>query len=226
MRSLVDQMTMTVRPPLVMLTVGVGLVLLIACANVANLLLARQSGRSREFAIRAALGAGRGRLARQLLTESLVISLLGGTLGLGAGWVMTVAVPALAPADFPRVGDIRVDIGFLVAALVAAVFVGVAAGTLPALRYSRVALAPSIQAGGARAVGPSGRGLRRGLLVVESALAVVLLVGAALFARSLVALLDVDAGYDPADVLVADVSISEQDGKTNRTEQLLVVNGR
>ena len=221
-RSLVDQITMTVRPALVMLTVGVGLVLLIACANVANLLLARQSGRSRELAIRAALGAGRGRLARQLLTESLVISLLGGALGLGAGWVMTVAVPALAPADFPRVGDIRVDVGFLVAALVAAVFVGAAAGTLPALRYSRVALAPSMQAGGARAVGPSGRGLRRGLLVVESALAVVLLVGAALFARSLVALLDVDAGYDPADVLVADVSVSEEDGQTNRTEQLLV----
>ena len=221
-RSLVDQMTMSVRPALVMLTVGVGLVLLVACANVANLLLARQSGRSRELAIRAALGAGRGRLARQLLTESLVISLLGGALGLGAGWVMTVAVPALAPAGFPRVGDIRVDVGFLVAALVAAVFVGAAAGTLPALRHSRVALAPSMQAGGARAAGSSGGGLRRGLLVVESALAVVLLVGAALFARSLVALLDVDAGYDPANVLVADVSISEQDGQTNRTEQLLV----
>ena len=220
-RAITDQMTSDVRPALVMLGGGVGLVLLIACANVANLLLARSSARTRELGIRTALGASRGRLARQLLTESLVMSLCGGALGVGLGWVLTTSVPSLAPADFPRVGEIHVDARFLIVAIVAAVFVGTVSGALPALRYSQVAVAPSMRAGGARSVGPSGGGLRRSLLVGETALAVVLLVGATLFARSLVALLDVDAGYNSANVLVADVHVSEPGGNPNRTEQFV-----
>jgi putative ABC transport system permease protein len=220
-RSLVDQMTMRVRPALVVLAAGVTLVLLIACANVANLFLSRGSDRGRELAVRAALGAGRLRLTRQLFTESLVIALLGGTLGLFIGWAMTAAVPALAPADFPRLDEIQVDARFLIVAALAAVFVGAGAGATPAFRGSRVDLAASMQAGGARSVGTPGARMRRVLLAVEAALAVVLLVGAALLARSFVELVSVDAGYEPANVLTADIRMPAVAAATDRrTSQL------
>ncbi len=154
-------MTMGVRPALVVMAAGVTLVLLIACANVASLFLSRGSGRGREFAIRVALGAGRPRLMRQLFTESLVIALLGGTLGIFVGWAMTAAVPALAPADFPRLDEIQVDARFLIGAALAAVFV---------VRGSRVDLASSMQVGGARSVGTTGARMRRVLLGVEAAM--------------------------------------------------------
>lgn len=206
-RSLVDQMTMRVRPALMVLAAGVALVLLIACANVANLFLSRGSDRGRELAIRAALGAGRPRLIRQLLTESLVIALVGGILGICVGWALAAAVPVLAPPDFPRLDAIRIDAKFLLVAALSAVFVGTVSGAVPALRGSRIDLVAPMQAGGARSVGASGGSLRRVLLVVEAALAVVLLVGASLFARSFAELLRVDAGYEPANVLTADVRI-------------------
>src|SRR5260221_14164485 len=101
-------MSKCVRPGLMGLAAGVTLVLLVACANVANLFLSRGSERGRELAIRSALGAARTRLVRQLFTESLVIALLGGTLGILVGWALTAAVPALAPADFPRLDEIHV----------------------------------------------------------------------------------------------------------------------
>jgi putative ABC transport system permease protein len=204
-RPLVEEMTMRVRPALMVLTAGVTLVLLIACANLANLFLSRGSARSRELAVRAALGAGRRRLMRQLFTESLVIALLGGALGIVVGIALTAAVPVLAPGDFPRLKKIRVDVRFLCAAVLAAVFAGVVSGAAPALRGSRIDLAAAMQSGGARAVGASGSRMRRMLLAVEAALAVVLLIGAALLGRSFAALVAVDGGYDADRVLTASV---------------------
>ncbi|MPZ18778.1 MAG: FtsX-like permease family protein [Luteitalea sp.] len=208
-RSIVDQMTMSVRPALLVLAAAIGLVLLIACANVANLFLSRNSDRARELAVRAALGAERARLIRQLLTESLVISLIGGVVGMFLGWALTATVPLLAPADFPRLEEVHVDLWFLTVAALAAVFVGVVSGATPAFRSSRVDLSASMQAGGARSVGTPGARMRRALLVIEAALAVVLLVGAALLARSFVELVQTDAGYDSANVLTADLHLSE-----------------
>jgi putative ABC transport system permease protein len=211
----VDQMTMRVRPALMVLVAGVTLVLLIACANLANLFLSRGSARSRELAVRAALGAGHERLMRQLFTESLVIALIGGAFGIAIGATLTAAVPALAPADFPRLDDIRVDVRFVVVAVLAAIFAGVVSGAVPALRGSRFDLAAAMQAGGARSVGTSGAGMRRMLLAVEAALAVVLLIGAALLARSFTALVTVDAGYDAERVLTADVRLPEDPADKN-----------
>jgi predicted permease len=221
-RSWVDEMTTRVQPALLVLAAGVALVLLIACANVSNLFLSRGSDRMRELAVRSALGASQTRVIRQLLTESLVISLFGGTLGLLVGCALTSAVPALAPVDFPRVENVRVDVGFLIVAALAAVFVGTVSSITPAFRSSRVNLAVSMQSGGPRSVGGSGGRMRRVLVALEAALAVVLLIGAGLLARSFVELLRVDAGYDPVNVLTADVRLSTPAGADARASELAV----
>ena len=201
----VDEMTRTIRPALVVLSIGVGFVLLIACANVANLFLSRGVVRQRELAVRAALGAGRARLMRQLLTESCVLSVLGGALGiLLAAWLIQV-LPLIAPAGFPRLTDVRLDRLALWFALGATITTALLSGGLPAIRGSRTDLAGAMGDGDARSTGSAARRLRGGLLVVEAALAVILLVGAALLIRSFIRLTSVDAGYSVENVLTAQV---------------------
>jgi putative ABC transport system permease protein len=190
------------------LLAAVGLVLLIATANLANLMLARGAARSREIAIRAALGAGRGRLVRQFLTESLLLSIAGGAVGvLLAAWALS-ALPLVAPQSLPRLADIRWDPAVLLFTLSVSVASGLLFGTAPALSASRVApargLALSVRGSAARP------GLLRGTLVVtEVALAVVVLVGAGLLARSLQRLLSVDKGFDERRLTSFSVNLSE-----------------
>ncbi|MGE3273583.1 MAG: ABC transporter permease [Vicinamibacterales bacterium] len=202
---LVDALTARVRPALLLLAGGVAFVLLIGCANVANLFLSRSVSRERELAVRAAMGAGRRRLLAQLIVESLGVALTGGALGLALGWALTRVLPSFAPADFPRLEDVRVDGTVLLFALVASVAAGLLSGVMPAIKASRVDLVPALREGSGASAGSRLARLRAGLLVLESALAVMLLVGAALLARSFVSLVNVDPGYDPDNVLTATV---------------------
>jgi putative ABC transport system permease protein len=180
---------------------AVGFVLLIACANVANLLLARGYARRKEFAIRASVGGGRGRLIRQMLTESLLISLLGGVIGL----VLTVwgikAYVLMAPAWFSRAADARIDGRVLAFTTVVSVLSGLLFGLLPALHVSKVDLAKMLNEGGQTAGLAARRWTRGFLLVAETALAVALLAGAGLMIASYAKAGNVDLGYDPRHVL-------------------------
>jgi predicted permease len=191
-RGLVEDMTARVRPALLVLAAGVVFVLLSACANVANLFLSRGIARRRELTVRAAIGASRRRLTRQLLTESVVLSSIGGALGLALAWALVHAAPLLAAPDFPRLDAIAVDTRIVGFAAVAAMLTAIVSGLAPALRGSRFNLAESLHGGdGASAGGfrdTHARRLRDGLLVAEAAVAVLLLVGATLLARSFVRL--------------------------------------
>jgi predicted permease len=179
---------------------AVGFVLLIACVNVSNLLLARSTGRTREFAIRAALGAGQWRLLRQSLTESALLALIGGGLGLViAGWGTRAALHAL-PTALPRAEEVGLDGRVLLFTLAISLFAGTFAGLAPALKISQWRLAETLKEGGRGAGG--GRHRAQGVLVaVEMALALVLLIGAGLMIRSLSALWNVDPGFRAENVL-------------------------
>ncbi len=202
-----------IRPSLGLLTGAVVCVLLIACANVASLLLARGYRRRREIATRAALGAGRGRLFRQLLTESVLISTVGGVLGLGAGYAGVRALLAVAPVEIPRIaangGDIAMDERVLFFTIVVSVCAGVLFGILPALAASRVDLVSAFKdAGTASEGGTKGNRAQSILVVGEIVLALVLLVGAGLLIKTFVALREVDRGFDPRNLLALDMSLS------------------
>lgn len=175
--------------------IAVGLVLLIATANVANLLLARALGRGRELAVRAALGAHPGRLVRQMLTESLVFATLGTLLGLGLARVLMAWIQRLAPPGLPGGGAIALDGSVLLFTAGLMIAVGIAFGTVPALKAGGVHLDAALKAGGRGAIGAGSRRLRDLLVVMELALAAMVLVGAGLTLRSLVRLLDVDPGF-------------------------------
>jgi predicted permease len=194
-----------VGPILWMLLGAVGFVLLIACVNVSNLLLARATGRTREFAIRAALGAGQWRLLRQSLTESILLALAGGGLGLLLAALGTRAILNALPAGLPRADEIGLDALVLLFTAAISLLTGILAGLAPALKTSQWRLAETLKGGGRCAGG--GRYRAQGLLVaVEMALALVLLIGAGLMIRTLSALWNVDPGFQPDNVLTFGLS--------------------
>ena len=194
-----------IQPTLLVLLAAVGFVLLIACVNVANLLLARSTGRTREFAIRSALGATRGRVIRQLLTESILLALSGGGLGLVlASWGLKGAL-AVLPEALPRAEEVHLDGRVLLFMLAVSVLAGILFGLAPALKNSQRDLQETLKEGGRGSSGPRHRA-QRVFVVVEMALAVVLLAGAGLMIRSLSKLWSVDPGFDPHNVLTFDLS--------------------
>ena len=192
---------------------AVGFVLLIACANVANLMLARATGRKRELATRAALGAGRAHIVRQLLTESLVLSLMGGALGLVLGAVGVRLLLAIAPSGIPRVGEggeaVAMDLHVLLFTLGVSVLTGILFGLVPAIRASRLNITEALNESSSRG-GESVRSvnLRSALVVSEMAMALILVIGAALLIRTLLKLEAVNPGYDKRNVLTMAMSIS------------------
>ena len=212
-QTLQEMIVRNVRSSLWILVGAVGFVLLIACANVANLLLVRATVRQREIAIRSAVGAARGRIARQLITESMVLSLLGGALGLIIGMLGIRALLALNPGNIPRVGldggAVGVDLRVLAFTGAVSVLTGLVFGLFPALRASRIDLSATLK----ESAGRSGTGFRQNktraaLVISEVSLALILLVGAALLIRTYIALRAVDPGFDPRQVLTMRMSLS------------------
>ena len=206
-----DAMTGSVRAPLFVLLGAAGFLLLIAVANVGNLLLARLAARGRELAVRRALGAGRGRLARQLLVESLVLGLAAGALGMLLAYAGTRELLGLAPAYLPRLGDVGIDGRVLLFALGASILTALGLGPAAALA-GQTDLRSALASGQRTVAGSSGgRWTRTALVVGQTALTLVLLAGAALMARSLVRLLSVQTGFRTSHILVMNVAASSPD---------------
>jgi putative ABC transport system permease protein len=199
----------SVRPALFVLLGAVGLVLLIACANVANLLLARATVRQKEIAIRSALGAGRGRVVRQLLTESVLLALCGGGLGIVMALWGLDALAGLIPDDIPRLNPLAVDARVLIFTAGVAVLTGVLFGLVPALQVSRPQLQSTLGESGRGATSGTHLRMRQLLLVGEVAVSLTLLVGAGLLLRSFIRLRGVDPGFDSRDVLTAAIPLPE-----------------
>jgi predicted permease len=201
-------MSSSVKPALLTILGAVGLLLLIACANAANLLLARASGRGREIAVRAALGAGRGRIIRQLLTESVVLAVAGAGLGVLLAHFAVPGLLALTPPGFTVYQDPRIDGAVLAVTLTAAVVTGILFGLAPAIGLSKYDLVEAFKSDSGRTIGTvRSAWLRTTLVVGEVALCVMLLVGAGLLIQTFVRLRAVDPGFDPQGVLVARMSL-------------------
>jgi len=203
-----------VRTSLVMLLAAVALVLLIACANVGNLLFARSLGRSKELAIRTALGAGRARVFQQLIIEAIVLATAGGAVGLLIARVSLAASATLLANQVPRADEISVDARVMLFALAVSILTGILAGVLPAIRAGRADVNDALKEGGRSDAGTIGLRTRRLLIVCEVAFSLVLLTGAGVMIRSLLALQHVDAGFDPHNVLTMKVGLPETRYKT------------
>jgi putative ABC transport system permease protein len=199
-----EVVTKAVRPGLLAVLGAAVLLLLIACANVVNLQLTRAVRRSDEFAIRAALGAGRARLAQQLLAEGIVLAALGGAAGVVVARLVLPLLVARLPERLPRIGAIELDLGVLAVTAAVTLGLGMVIGLAPAWHGGRRALSGALRSRGGFG-GPSHRVARAGLVVAEVALALMLLAGAGLVARSLVRLLSVDAGFDPRKLLTLQI---------------------
>jgi putative ABC transport system permease protein len=204
---LYDMVVGSIRPALLTLFAAVAVVVLIACANVANLLLVRASVREKEMAIRTALGAGRARLVLQMLVESLVLAVAGGALGVLLAYLAVPALRTLSAGAIPRVDDVTIDARVLGFAAVVSLATGLLFGLVPAWQASRSTVAAVLKEGGRSSAASSGRWMRSGLLIVEVALSIVLLVGAALLLRSFSRLTSVDPGFDAERVLAFQVAL-------------------
>src|SRR5215472_18407089 len=214
---LLEETVGDVKASLWVLMAAVGLVLLIACGNVANLLLVRASGRQKETAVRVALGAGPGRLARQLLTESTFLALIGGLAGLAVTpWVLHGLV-VLSASALPRVVNTRIDLWALAFTLLVSLLTGILFGLAPALQVRRAGSYAVLKTGRTTQSGPS-NGLRRALVVGEAALSLILLAGAGLLLRSFVQVLKVDPGFRPEGVLTMQIALP--DAKYSKPEQI------
>jgi putative ABC transport system permease protein len=208
-RSLRDELTGRVRPALIVLFAAVGFLLLIACVNVANLLLARSIARQREIAVRLAVGSGRWRLIRQLLTESILLFLIGGLAGLAVGEAALRTLLHAAPAGYiPAAMHVQLNAAVFVFTLLAAFLAGALVGLIPAIQSSRADVQETLRDGG-RALSSSHQRARSLLTTGEIALALVMLAGSGLAIRSLVRLLSVPAGFDPDHVLAVSLSLPQ-----------------
>jgi predicted permease len=212
-----DEMVSNFRLTLWIMLAAVGVVLLIACANLANMLLAKSVARTREIAIRAALGASRGRILRQLITESLLLALLAGTFGVLLALWGSRALVALAPSDVPRLSETHIDLGVLAFALGISVVASIMFGLAPALQMLRVDLNNSLKQGTARSTGGGiADRMRSALVVAEIALSMTLLTGAGLLLKSFIALQNVALGFRPERVLVMETSVAASDLESAR----------
>jgi len=214
-RSLADVMLGDVRTPLLVLLGAVGFVLLVACANVANLLLARASARQAELAVRSALGAGRTRLLRQLLTESVVLGAAGAAAGLAIAYLATRALVAVQPADLPRLDEVGVNGVVVLFTFAIALATSLAFGVLPALQLTGTRLPTALRSASRGGASGGGQRMRAALVVAEMALAVVLLIGAGLLIRSFVQLTRVNPGFQAEQALSFRVTLQ---GETYRQD--------
>jgi putative ABC transport system permease protein len=205
-----ERLTGAIRPALLVMMIAVGLVLLIACVNVANLLLARATTRGREIAIRTAMGAGRTRVVRQLLTESLLLAIFAGVLGTAlAVWGSDVLV-RLSPENLPRVGEIHIDGWALAFTAGLSLLTGILFGLAPAVQSTHSNIVEALKEGSlSTTAGRSRYGLRSSLVIVEMALALILLVSAGLLIRSLIRLQNVNPGFDPHNVMTASLDLPD-----------------
>ena len=203
--SLQEQVVGNARSGLLVLLGAVVVVLLIGCVNIANLLLARASSRSREIAVRTALGAGRGRVVRQLLTESIVLAGIGGVIGVALSYWGVKGLVAIAPAGSPRLAEVGLDPTVLLFGAAVTGVAGVLFGLAPSIHMAREHLGLALKASGRGPASSVGRQTRRVLIVAEVAVALVLLVGGGLLLRTFTQLQRVDLGFDPSNVLVGGV---------------------